>query len=157
MDCEGWKDPSSHSEKPHFKEETLWEYPITQEQPVKRLTQSYTRSLSQLPIFQSLPPIAKRKPGVYHINEETSASPSLEDIMLDSFQSIDSPWEEIPKDSPSEGNLWPDLEDPNKETLNQNIPILDVANIPQLGGNQLPPPPGALPPWLAQDVVSVSG
>lgn len=52
MDCEGQIDPSSHSKKHHFEEETLWEYPVTQEQLVKRLTQAYTRSLSQLPIFQ---------------------------------------------------------------------------------------------------------
>jgi len=38
MDSEGRKDPSSHSEKPHFEEEALWEYPVTQEQPVRRLT-----------------------------------------------------------------------------------------------------------------------
>lgn len=75
--------------------------------------------------------------------------------MLDSLQSIKSPWEEIPEDSPSEGNPWPDLENPIKEALNQNISILDMANIPPPGGNQLPPHLGALPPWLAQDVVAI--
>ena len=104
MDSEGLKDPFSHSEKPHFEEETLWEYPITQEQIVKRLTQAYARSLSQLPIFQSLPSTTKLKARVYHINEETSATPSLKDIVLDSLQSINSPWEEILEDSLSEGN-----------------------------------------------------
>ena len=104
MDSEGQKDPSSHSKKPHFKEETLWEYLVTQEQPVRRLTWAYTRSLSQLPIFQSLPSIAKRKPRVYHINEETSTTPSIKDVVLDSFKSINSPWEEIPEDSLSKGN-----------------------------------------------------
>jgi len=91
MDFEGRKDPSSHSEKPHFKEETLWEYPGTQEQPVIRLTWAYSRSLSQLPIFQSLLLIAKRNPRVYHINKETSATLFLEDIVLNSLQSIDFP------------------------------------------------------------------
>lgn len=146
MDCEGRKDPSTHSKNPHFEEETLWEYYITQEQPFRRLTWAYTYSLSQLPIFQSLPPTTKRNPRVYHINEEASVAPSLEDIVLDSLQNIDSPWEEITEDSPSDGIPWPKLENPNKETLNHNIPILDMANIPQPGGNQLPPPLGALPP-----------
>jgi len=58
--------------------------------------------------------------------------------VLDSLQSITSPWEEIPKDSPSEGNPCLDLENPNEE----------MANIPQPSGNELPPPPRALPPWL---------
>lgn len=71
MDCEGQKGPSSHSERLHFKEETLWEYLVTQEQLVRRLTQAYARSLSQRHIFQSLPLMAKRKPRVYQINEET--------------------------------------------------------------------------------------
>jgi len=111
----------------------------------------------------------KRKPRVYHINEETSVAPSLEDIVLDYLQSIDSPWEEIPEDSPFEGNPWLDLENPNEETLNQNLPIHNMANVlppggnqpllPPLGGNQPPPPPpggnqpppplGALPPWIS--------
>ena len=82
MDCEGRKYPSSHSEKPRFEEETLWEYPVTQEQPVIRLTRAYTHSLSNLPIFQSLPPIAKRKTRVYHINEETSAALLLKILCL---------------------------------------------------------------------------
>lgn len=51
MDCEGLKDPSSQSEKTHFEEETLLEYTVTQEQPVRRLTRAYARSLSQLPSF----------------------------------------------------------------------------------------------------------
>ena len=46
MDNEGRKDPSSHLEKPHFEEETLWVYPVTQKQPVKRLTRAYAHSLS---------------------------------------------------------------------------------------------------------------
>ena len=132
------------SESP--KEDSLWEYPITQEQPLRVLTRANAHSLSQIPIFHSLPLTTKRKPRIYPINGETSTAPSLEDIVLDSLQSIDSPWEEIPEDSPSESNPWPDLENPNGENLHQNIPILDMANIPQPGGNQLPPPPGALPP-----------
>ena len=114
MDCKGRKDTSSHFEKPHFEEETLWEYPVTQEQPVKMLTRAYTRSLSQLPIFHSLPPTIKRKPRIYSINKETSTAPSLEDIVLESLQSIDTPWEEIPKDPLSEGNPWPYLGNHNK-------------------------------------------
>ena len=88
--------------------------------------------------------------------------------MLDSLQSIDTPWEEIPEDPLSEGNPWPNLGNPNKErledTFNQNLPIHNMANVPLLGGNQLqpggnqlPPPPRALPPWLAQDAVAVPG
>jgi len=60
MDCKGRKDPSSHLEKPHFeetkiplslmfgspKEERLWEYPFTQEQPIRLLTRAYDRFLS---------------------------------------------------------------------------------------------------------------
>ena len=60
MDRKGSKDHSSHLEKPHFKEKTLWEYPITKEQPVIVLTSTYTCSLSPLPIFNSLPPTTKR-------------------------------------------------------------------------------------------------
>lgn len=71
------------------KEDSLWEYPLTQEKPVRRLTQAYDYYLSQLPIFHSLPPTTKIKPRVFHINEETSTTPSLEDIVLDSFQSIE--------------------------------------------------------------------
>ena len=63
MDCEGQKGPSSHSEKLHFEEETLWEYPVTQEQPVTRLTRAYARSPSQLHIFQSLPLTVKENQG----------------------------------------------------------------------------------------------
>lgn len=144
-------------EKPHSEEETLWEYPVTQEQPVRRITRAYACSLSNLPIFQYLSPTTKRKQRVYHINEETSEAPSLEDIVLDYLQSINSPWEEIPEDSPSEGNPSSDWENPSKETLNQNIPILDMTNIPQSGGNQLPPPLGELPPWLAQDAMAIPG
>lgn len=108
-------------------------------------------------------------------------APSLEDIVLESLQSIDTPWEEIPEDPLSEGNPWPDLGNPNKEhlkeTFNQNLPIHNMANVPPPsgnpplppppggnllllpppGGNQPPPPLGALPPWLAQDVVAVPG
>ena len=40
MDREGRKDPSSHLEKPHFEEETLWEYLVTQEQLVRVLTRA---------------------------------------------------------------------------------------------------------------------
>lgn len=93
MDCEGQKDPFSHLEKPHFEEETLLEYHVTQEQPVKILTRAYARSLSQLPTFHSLPPTTKRTLRICSINEETSATPSLEDIVLESLQSIDTPWE----------------------------------------------------------------
>lgn len=86
--------------------------------------------------------------------------------MLESLQSINTNWEEISQDPPSKGNPWPDSGNPNKlcleETFNQNIPIHNMVNVPLLGGNQvqpsgnqLPPPPGALPPWLAQDVVAV--
>jgi len=153
------------------KEERLWEYLVTQEQPVRVLTHAYARSLSQLPIFPSLPPTAKRKPRIYHINEETFAAPSLEDIMLESLRSIDTPWEEILKDPPSKGNPWPDLENPNEEhsgeTFNQDLHIHSMANVPPPGGNPpLPPPPGgnqpppplgALPPWLAQDATVASG
>ena len=128
MDCKGRKDTSSHFEKPHFEEteiplslvlgspeeETLWEYPITQEQPVRVLTCAYACSLSQLPIFHSLPLTTKRKPRICPINDETSAAPSLEDIVLESLQSIDTPWEEIPKDPLSEGNPWPYLGNHNK-------------------------------------------
>lgn len=119
VDCKGRKDTSSHSKKPHFEEETLWEYPIIQEQLVRVLTRAYARSLSQLPIFHSLPPTTKRKPRIYSINKETSAAPSLEDIMLYSLQSIDTPWEEISEDPLSEGNPWPDLGNPNKESLKE--------------------------------------
>lgn len=66
------------------------------------------------------------------------------------MQSIDTPWEEIPEYSPSEGNPWFDFGNPSKEclkeTLNQNLHIHNMANIPPPGGNQPPPPPGALPP-----------
>jgi len=81
------------------------------------ITHAYAHSLYQLPIFHSLPLIAKRKPRILPISEEASAAPSLEDIVLDSLQSIDTPWEEIPDDSPYEGNPWFDLENSNKEHL----------------------------------------
>ena len=65
MDRKGRKDPSSHLEKPHFeeteiplshvlgspKEETLWEYPITQEQPVRVLTRAYACPSLNSPFF----------------------------------------------------------------------------------------------------------
>lgn len=100
MDHKGRKDPSAHLEEPHFKEaevplspvfgspkeERLWEYPIIQEQLVKVLTRAYARSLSQLPIFYSLPLTAKRKPRIFPINEGTYATLSLEDIVLESLQ-----------------------------------------------------------------------
>ncbi len=157
-------------EEPHFeeveiplspvfgspKEERLWEYPVIHKQPVRVLTRAYPHSLSQLPIFHSLPLTTKRKPRIFPINEETSAAPSLEDIVLESLQSINTPWEEIPEDSPSESNPWSNL-DPNGENLNQHIPLLDMANIPQGGGNKPPPPPRALPPWLTQDAVEIPG
>jgi len=79
----------------------------------------------------------KKDTGLSHKRRDIR-SPSLEDIVLDSLQSIDSPWEEIPEDSPSESKPWPDLENPNGKNLHQNIPILDMAIIPQPGGNQLP-------------------
>lgn len=95
MDCEGRKDHSTHCEEPHFeekniplslasgspKEESLWQYHVTREKPVRRLTRSYIHSLSQLPIFQSLPLTKKMKPRVFHINKETYAAHSLEDIV----------------------------------------------------------------------------
>lgn len=187
MDHKCRKDHSTHLKDPHFKEtkvplslvfgspeeERLWEYLVTQEQPVRVLTHAYDRSLSQLPIFHSLPLTVKIKPRILPINEETSTTPSLEDIVLDSLQSINTSWEEIPEDPPSEGNPWSDLENHNKErlkeTFNQNLPIHNMANVPPPGGNlplppppggnqppppppggsQAPPPWGALPPWLA--------
>jgi len=87
-------------------------------------------------------------------SEETSTKPSLEDILLESLQNMDTPWEEIIEDSPSKGNPWLDLENPNKERLeeafNQNLPIHNMASVPPLGGNLplLPPPSGnpLLPP-----------
>jgi len=99
MDSKGRKDISSHLENPHFEEteiplslvlgspeeETLWEYLVTQEQPVRLLTRAYAHSLSQLPIFYSSPLITKRKPRIYSINEDTSVAPSLEDIVLESL------------------------------------------------------------------------
>lgn len=99
MDRKDQKDPSSHLEKLHFEEtkiplghvlrsleeETLWEYPVTQEQPVRVLTQAYTCSLSQFPIFHSLPPTTRRKPRICSINEKTSATLSLKDIVLESL------------------------------------------------------------------------
>jgi len=121
------------------------------------LTQAYARSLSQLPIFHSLPPTTKRKPRIFTLSEDTSTTTSLEDIVLESLQSIDTPWEEIPEDSPSKGNSSLDFENPNGEASNQNFPIHNMANVPPRCGNQPPPPPGALPPWLAQDVVAVPG
>ena len=65
MDRKGGRDHATHLKEPHFeeiktplspvsrssKEERLWEYPITQEQPIRILTQAYARSLSQLPMF----------------------------------------------------------------------------------------------------------
>ena len=119
MDRKGRKDPSTHLEEPHFeeidvhlspvfglpKEERLWEYPVTQEQPVRALTRAYARSLSQLPIFHSLTLTAKRNSRIFPINEETFAAPSLEDIVLESMQSIDTPWEEIPEDPLSKCNM----------------------------------------------------
>jgi len=173
MDHRGRKDHSTHLKKPHFeeteiplsplsgstKEDRLWEYPVTQEQPVRTVTRSYSHSLSQLPIFHSLPPTTKRKPRIFTLSEDTSATTSLEDIVLEFLQSIDHPWEEIPKDSPSKGNSSLDFENPNGEASNRNFPVHNMANVPplggnqrpppRLGGNQLPPPLGALPPWLA--------
>lgn len=62
-------------------EDRLWEYPITQEQPDRVLIGAYARSLSQLPIFHSLPLTTKINPRVLPISEETSAAPSHEDIV----------------------------------------------------------------------------
>lgn len=121
MHCEGQKDPSCHLEKPHFEEETLWEYLVTQEQLIRILTRAYAHSFSQLRIFHSLPLTTKRKPRICSINEETSTTSSLEDILLESLQSIDTPWEEIPKDPLSEGNPWPNLGSLNKESLEENF------------------------------------
>ena len=118
MDCRGRKDHSTLLKEPHFeetetplspvsgspKEERLWEYLVTQEEPVRTLTRAYARSLSQLPIFHSLPPKTKRKPRIFTLSEDTSATTSLKDIVLESLQSIDTHWEEIPEDSPSKGN-----------------------------------------------------
>jgi len=117
---------------------------------------AYARSLSQLPIFHSLPPKTKRKPRIFTLSEDTSVATSLEDIVLESLQSIDTPWEEIPKDSPSKGNSLLDFENPNGEVSNQNYTVHNMAKIPSpggnqpipppLGGNQPPPPLGELPP-----------
>ena len=82
----------------------LWEYHVTQEQPVRVLTRAYACSISQFPFFHSLPPTTKRKTRIFTLSEETFEAPSLEDIMLESLQSIDTPWEEIPEDALSEGN-----------------------------------------------------
>jgi len=130
-------------EEPHFeeidvplsfvfglpKEERLWEYPVTQGQPVIALTRVYAHSLSQLPIFHSLPLTAKRKPRIFSINKKTSIALSLEDIVLESLQSIDTPWEKIPEDPLSRDNPcyknqgtrlpYLDLEDPNEECLEE--------------------------------------
>jgi len=60
MDRKGQRDPATHLKEPHFeqivinlspvygspKEERLWEYPATQEQPVRTLTWAYAHSLS---------------------------------------------------------------------------------------------------------------
>ena len=60
MDCKGRRDPATHLKELHFeetkaplspiswspKEERLWDYPVTQEQPVRTLTRAYARSLS---------------------------------------------------------------------------------------------------------------
>lgn len=114
MDHKFQRDLSTHLKEPHFeergttlslvsgspKEERLWEYLATHEQPVRTLTRAYAHSLSHLPIFHSLPPKTKRKPRILTLSEDTSVATSLEDIVLESLQSIDTPWEEIPKDSP---------------------------------------------------------
>jgi len=161
MDHKGQRDPSAHLKEPHFeeveiplspvfrspKEERLWEYPVSQEQLVTTLTWAYAHSLSQLPIFHSLPLTTKRKPRIFTISEETFVVPSLEDIVLESLPSIDTPWEEILEDSSSIGNPWLVLENPSKEcseeTFNQNILIHNMGNDPPPGGNPpLPHPQG---------------
>lgn len=150
MDHKGKKDHSTHLKEPHFeeidtplslvsewpKEDRLWEYPITQEQAVKTLTQSYARSLSQLPIFHSLPPKTKRNPRIFTLSEDTYVATSLEDIVIESLQIINTPWEEIHEDSPSRGNPSLDFENPNGEASNQNFPIHNMANVPPRCGNQ---------------------
>ena len=60
-------------------------------------------------------------PRVFPISEETSATPSLEDIVLESLQSIKTPWEEIPEDSPSKINPRLNFENPNKERLKETF------------------------------------
>ena len=59
MDRKGQRDPATHLKEPNFeetetplspvsgspKEENLWEYPFTQEQLVRTLTQAYAPSL----------------------------------------------------------------------------------------------------------------
>ena len=67
------------------------------------------------------------------MSEDTSATTSLEDIVLESFQSIDTPLEEIPEDSPPKGNSSLYFENPIGEASNQNFPIHNMAkntNIP---------------------------
>lgn len=122
-------------------------------------TWAYTHSLSQLPIFQSLHLIIKRKPRIFTLREDTSVATSLAVIVLESLQSMDTPWEEIPEDWPSRGNSSLDFENLNGESSNQNFLVHSMANVPPPGGNQPPPPPlggnqppptpGALPPSLA--------
>lgn len=155
MNRKGQRDPATHLKEPHFeetetplspisrspREERLWDYPVTQEQLVITLTRAFARSLSRLPIFHSLPSKTKRKPRIFTLSEDTSVSTSLKDIMLESLQSIDTPWEEIPEDSPSKGISSLDFENPDGEASNQNFPIHNMANVPPPGGNQPPPPP----------------
>ena len=118
MDRKGQRDPTTHLKEPHFeetmtplspvsgppKEERLWEYPVTQEQLVRALTRAYTHSLSQLPIFHSLSHKTKRKPRIFTLSEDTSTTTSLEDIVLEPLQSMDTSWEKILEDFPSKGN-----------------------------------------------------
>lgn len=56
----------------------------------------------------------KKKPRICSINVETFVAPSLEDIVLEPLQSINTHYEEIPEDPLSEGNPWPDLGSLNK-------------------------------------------
>lgn len=161
MDCKVRKYPFAHLEEPHLeeakvplspmfgspKEERLWGYLVTQEQPIKVLTHAYAHSLSQLPIFHYLPLTTKINPRICPINDKTSTTPSLEDLLVESLQTIKTPWEEILKDPLSKGNPWLALGNTKKEhpggTLNQNIPNHNMASVPPLGGNQRPlPPPG---------------
>lgn len=74
-------------------------------------------------------------PRIFTLSKDTSATTSLKDIVLESLQSIDTPWEEILEDSPSKGNSSLDFENPNGEASNQNFTIHNMASVPPPGGN----------------------
>lgn len=99
-------------------------------------------------MFHYLPPKTKRKSRIFTLSEDTSIATSLEDVVLESLQSINTPWEEILEDYPTKGNSSLDFENPNREASNQNFPIHSMANVPPPGGNRPPPPPsgGNQPP-----------